>query len=334
MDKKIILPFEVKPLSVMYHNLAFPLGIIQGNAKCDITPWLCHKFINCMFNPASKNIFSISLSDNWGAGDKMMFHQHIQLFNDTYDIVGIDIIQVLINMLANGYYVAGYYNEEYIPGKRAYGVEYFPHDYLLIGFNNEKEVFYSVGYLTEQFVDYEISYANMRKALTTVASRKPALNFFQYNSEADIAVNLEKILSALKDYLSSSNSLPQYTKGLAYGLDAINNLGEYYASYGNQSNFDHRYTKGLTEHKSIMLRRIKYLCSHQYITDNEYVSRSERVLEYSSIIHNLGIRFKLLGDYNILQEIKSIIKNMNELELSYLVSVKKDLDLYKERNKM
>lgn len=334
MNKKIVLPFDINPLSVMYHNLAFPLGVIQGNAKCDITPCLCHKFINCLFNPPAMNKFSISLFDNWGIGDKMTFHQQIQLFYDAYDIIGVDIIQVLINMLANGYYVGGNYNEEYIPGKQAYGVKYFPHDYLLIGFDNEKEVFYSVGYLTKQFVNYEISYANMRMALTSLANRKPVFNFYQYNTEVEMTVNVEKILSALQDYLSSSNSLQQYTKGLFYGLDAIDELGEYYVSHGNQNNFDHRYTKGLMEHKNIILRTIKYLCSHQYITDNEYISRSESVFEYSSIIHNLGIRFKLLGDYNTLQEIRSIIKIMRELEQSYLVSVKKDLEAYNEANKV
>ena len=333
MYNKIILPFEINPLSVMYHNLAFPLGVIQGNATCDITPWLCHKFINCVFNPTAQNKFSISLSDNWGIGDKITFHQQIQLFHDTYNIIGIDIIQMIKNMLAHGYYVGGNYNEEYVPGKQAYGVEYFPHDYLLIGFDKEKEVFYSVGYLTTKFVNYEISYANMKLALTSLANRKPVLNFYQYNTETEITINIEKILSALQDYLFSSNSLRQYTKGLFYGLDAIDNLGEYYISDVSKSSFDHRYTKGLMEHKNIMLKRIKYLYSNQYITDNEYISRSESVFGYSSIIHNLGIRFKLLGDCNILQQIRSIIKKMKEIELSYLVSVKKDLELYNERNK-
>ena len=334
MNEKIVLPFEINPLSVMYHNLAFPLGVIQGNAKCDITPWLCHKLINCFFRPAAMNKFSISLFDNWGIGDKITFHQQIQLLYDTYDIIGIDIIKVLTNMLANGYYVGGLYNEEYIPGKQTYGVGYFSHDYLLIGFDNEKEVFHSVGYLTKYFVDYEIPYTNMRMALASLANRKPVFNFYQYNTEIGMTVNVEKILSALQDYLTSSNSHQQYTEGVFYGLDAIDELGEYYVSHGNQNNFDHRYTRGLMEHKNIMLRTIKYLCNHQYITDNEYISRSESVFQYSSIIHNLGIRFKLLGNYNILQEIRSIFQKMRELELSYLVSVKKDLELYNEANKV
>ena len=38
MKKKVILPFEDHPYSLTYHYIAFPMGIIQGNAKKDITP--------------------------------------------------------------------------------------------------------------------------------------------------------------------------------------------------------------------------------------------------------------------------------------------------------
>ncbi len=312
----------------MYHNMAFPMGVIQGNSKNNITPWLCYKFLNCLYNPSSANKFSISLSDSWGVGDKMVFHQQIQLFNDSYDIIGIDIIQLLENMIANGHYVVGNYNEEFIPGKQTYGTEYFVHDYLLIGFDKEQEVFHSVGYLTNQFVDFEIPYTNMRNALTSLSNKKPVLNFYKYNDNADFAINIEKTMNALQDYLSSSNSLRQYTKGLFYGLDAIDKLGDYYQSNSNKDNFDHRYTRGLMEHKHIMLKRIEYLCTHQYVTDDKCVAKARMVHEYSAMIHNLGIKFKLIGDYKIISEIKSIIQEMKSVELSYLVSIKNDLELY------
>ncbi len=327
MNKKVLLPFEIDPLSVMYHYIAFPLGVIQGNAKCDITPWLCHMFVNCIFNPFANNKFSISFSDNWGIDDKIVFHQQMCLFNDTYNIIGIDIIQLIKKMLANRCYVGGNYNEEYVPGKKAYGLEYFPHDFLLNGFDNEKKVFYSVSYLSKKFVNHEIPYSNMLQALTSMANKRPILNFYQYNTETKINLNIEKTLRALQDYLSSSNSLHQYTKGFFYGLEAIDKLGEYYVSYTKQKNFDHRYTKGLMEQKNIMHKRIKYLCSKKYITDKEYISKSKTVSEYSTIIHNLGIRYKLLGDCKILQEIKVIIQKMKEIELSYLVSVENELEL-------
>ena len=58
MKRKIILPFDDYPIPSMYHNVAFPMGIIQGNAKGDITPWLCGKFLNCYFNANTENQFS------------------------------------------------------------------------------------------------------------------------------------------------------------------------------------------------------------------------------------------------------------------------------------
>lgn len=328
MNNKVRLPFKTNPLSVMYHNLAFPLGVIEGNAKCDITPWLCHKFINCIFNSNVKNKFSISLSDNWGISEQINFCQQMHLYFDSYNKIGIDIIQMLKAMLVNGYYVNGDYNEEYVPGKQAYGIEYFPHDYLLIGFDDEKEVFNSVGYLTKQLVNFEIPYKNMELALKTLKSNKPILNFYKYNTDKDFKVDVNKIISGLKDYISSSNSTQHHAQGFFYGLEAVIRLGEHIINDGEKSNFDHRYTRGLMEHKHIMVKRIEYLCNNQYLSNNKCIYSAYRVFEYAKIIHNLGIRFKLLRDQNLLKEIMAIIQKMKNIELEYLASVKGELELF------
>lgn len=65
MAKLIILPFEDKPIALMYQTCAFCMGIIQGNAKTDITPWLSSKFINCRFSPLAKNKFIYYVFDRW-----------------------------------------------------------------------------------------------------------------------------------------------------------------------------------------------------------------------------------------------------------------------------
>ena len=39
MKKKITLPFEEQPVMHRYHSMAIPTGIIQGDAKEEITPW-------------------------------------------------------------------------------------------------------------------------------------------------------------------------------------------------------------------------------------------------------------------------------------------------------
>lgn len=220
------------------------------------------------------------------------------------------------------------YNEEYVPGKQAYGIEYFPHDYLLIGFDDEKEVFNSVGYLTKQLVNFEIPYKNMELALKTLKSNKPILNFYKYNTDKDFKVDVNKIISGLKDYISSSNSTQHHAQGFFYGLEAVIRLGEHIINDGEKSNFDHRYTRGLMEHKHIMVKRIEYLCNNQYLSNNKCIYSAYRVFEYAKIIHNLGIRFKLLRDQNLLKEIMAIIQKMKNIELEYLASVKGELELF------
>ena len=97
MNKDCVrLPFETKPLLNHYHYIAFPMGIIQANAKEDITPWLCGRYVNCVFNPDPyQNNIEISLFDRWGTADKILDGQNISLFNETYKLLEIDLISLL-----------------------------------------------------------------------------------------------------------------------------------------------------------------------------------------------------------------------------------------------
>ena len=66
MDKKIILPFEDNPYTTVYQTGAFPMGIIQANAKDkDIIPWLCGKFINYRATTSEKFQFYINTVFCW-----------------------------------------------------------------------------------------------------------------------------------------------------------------------------------------------------------------------------------------------------------------------------
>lgn len=76
VKKKVILPFENPPYSLMYHFHA----IIQGNAREDIMPWLCGKFMNCSFdkNPKVINRFINCSSDLWNANDSILLKQRFR----------------------------------------------------------------------------------------------------------------------------------------------------------------------------------------------------------------------------------------------------------------
>ena len=82
----MILPFEIRSLARMYHQNAFPMGIIQSNSKTDITPWLCNKYINCFFDQSAYNQFKNCIDDYWFVKDGILKNQSISLRPNSYKI--------------------------------------------------------------------------------------------------------------------------------------------------------------------------------------------------------------------------------------------------------
>lgn len=101
--KEVLLPFQEQPYNLMYHNTAFPMGIIQANATQDLTPWLCGKYINCYFKTFSgSNKFVNCITDNWAEKDQILFKQRLELAWEHYEIYFGNIISLLKNMLDLG----------------------------------------------------------------------------------------------------------------------------------------------------------------------------------------------------------------------------------------
>lgn len=334
MQRKVILSFENNPLSLMYHGTAFPIGIVQGNATTDVTPWLCGKYINCSFGPTFINKFSISINDSWFVGDNILTQQRVDLYPQLYNsIFKKNIIFYFKKMICNNCYIHGSYNEEYIPNKDHYQKSYFSHNFLLIGYDDSKESFLSVGYLKGQkFARYYIPYDCMEQSIETLKNPKFSFNFWSYNSSYLYVLNMNRIILELDDYLHSRTSMKIFSKDRFWGIEAITQLAEYYLQHCNLSNgVDNRYTLGLREHKSFMYRRIEYLVNNGVLSDYSYLDNAEQVSKLSNDVHLLGIKFNLTARNNILQYIKQNISSMISIEKSYLYDVLSELIEYNEK---
>jgi len=329
MRKIVILPFDDKPITVMYHNIAFPMGIIQGNAKTDLIPWLCGKYINCYFDPKSpQNKFNICISDNWTIIDKIIFKQSIAIDRELFSDLHFDILTLLRKMLSYGHYVHGNCNEEFIPGKYSYQKAYFPHDFLLIGYNDISKCFSSVGYLNDgYFQRYEIPYENMLNSMITMKRERFEFNFRTYNQDAEYSINLELIKEGLTDYIKSENTLKQYQGDKSYGLESLKTLSEFFIQQAEQNKrIDNRYTRGLMEHKYFMRLRIDYLLQNGYINDESYLGLTQEVYNISERIHMLGLKINMTGNISPIHKIHEYITIMNSIENEYLPKVLRELE--------
>lgn len=323
MCKKILLPFEDRPYLQMYHNNAFPMGIVQGNANTDIVPWLCMRNINCWFDAKAKNKFSISVEDAWPTADRILVRQSISLYTELFKKVFPNTIALFQKMLDKGCYPHGEYNEEYIPGKEAYQKSYFAHDFLLIGYDDDDRHFVSVGYLSDgKFQRFTIPYENMEQAVQTLKNSKVAYSFWSYNADAIFVCKIERILSDLQDYLYSTASFQKAPKNKVWGISAIETLVDYFFETARTySQVDFRYTRGLMEHKFFMHMRTEYFYQQGFLKDEILVEQAKQNYQLAEKVHLLALKYNMTQKETILVRIREIIQEILETERSYLPKV-------------
>ena len=223
------LPFEINPFVKSYHCLAFPLGVVQANVKKDFIPALISKYINFCYNKRKyDHWFDFCTYSPWWAEDDVTSSQSIILDKTLYDKWNIDVTKLVTSFLESGYHVHGSYNEKYIPGKIAFNKYDYIHDYIIIGYDLEERVFYSVGYLSSGvYKEFKISFDDY-------------INSLKHNNKSTIEIHTCKVIGEpcetpkfgwlieeLYDYINSTNSKHTYNGETIFGLDSMKKLEEY-----------------------------------------------------------------------------------------------------------
>ena len=323
-----MLPYSDSPYTQMYHNEAFSLGIIQANAQTDITPWLCGKFVNCFFSPIYNNQFKILWHDNWAEEDGILTNQRINLLIETFQQFPYGYLDLLKRMIDLGGYPHGDYNEEYIPGKAAYQLKHHQHDFLLFGYDDEKQLFSSAGYLKDgRFQKFFIPYENMVKSISTLKRDRVALNFWKYNQDADFSLRPAAVIEHLRAYLRSEATPKTFKKDSYFGFEAIEQLAHYYRKTALEKGFvDIRYTRGLMEHKFFMQKRIEYFSLKGYLTNDKSFLIAEDVYQTSQTIHFLALKYLMTRRQSSLDLALEKILETVEKEKEYLPQVLVDLE--------
>ena len=311
MKRECKLPIETKPIVQCYHNMAFPLSVIQGNAKVlgkDAFPWFVDKYLNCKFeHTPSDNKFEMCTYDTWGTKEGVVSDQFLSLHLDLYTKLGVDILEGTKTVLSEGHYIFGMYNEKYIPGKDAYRRYNYSHDYLLYGYNDNKRVIYSIGYLAnKKYMPFEIPYENFVESIRRNPLQQSELYFFQYNPLFEYKTDIAKIVKGLMDYIQSTNYLgvtPKYS----YGITAVKKLREYIqitASRENVPRIDDRYTRAHEEQKYLTMRCAEYLQKEKQLPINSSdIEMIENIYQKANMIHMLAIKFNIVPDNTTLKGI-------------------------------
>lgn len=314
-----ILPFSDKPLVICYQNLAFPLGIIEANAKLrneDVTPWVVSTYLNPFFSPTASNHYDICVFDNWGTHESILLHQYIHFFKRTYQYLGVNIVRDLCMMINEGCYISGIYNEKYIPEKKAYNRRDFNHDYILYGVDETRKVFLSAGYLADgKYQTYEIPFSCFAQAVNSVLGDQIQFNLWTYNHNYRFKRNDDRVIRELNDYKQSKTS-HNCRNGLYYGIEANRKLKEYLVNENSSDlpSVDLRYSRAYMEHKMMMYLAIKYLneTDAQNIKgDSNDLNCAYEIYQNAIIIHRLGMMANLSRKKQSITRISELI-DVNE----------------------
>ena len=327
------LPFSDKPLIKCYHNLAFPLGIIEANAELineDITPWVISKYVNPYFIETSpSNAYDICPYDRWGIKEGVLHHQSVEFFKNTYDCLEIDVIKLLCAMIKNECYITGVYNEKYIPGKMAYARRDFVHDYFLYGFDEEKQVFLSVGYLADRrYQSYEIPFSNFVQSVNTVSEEQLQFGLLTYNHQYHYQYNRERVISELDDYIKSTTS-HNHKKDACYGIEANRKLKDFLVQSATNRDtpvVDLRYSRAYKEHKSIQYLCVKYLVERNLMggkVDRSDMNVAYEICQNAMIIHALGIKLNLTKKQELIKHITELFEANESKEVEIIRKIVK-----------
>ena len=333
---RISLPFHSNPYSVMYHHLAFPLGILQGHTEIDISPWLCDKYINCQFcfKKGSTQRYNIVLEDPWFLKDELFILQKVILSPGLRQTLFGSYTEFLLNMINMGYYPNGNYNESLIPCKNSYGMEYYRHDYLLTGYDTNTNYFQSVGYVDDsKFCFFNIPFRIMEQSLETLIEQRVELCFWGITPHANFSINIPAIRTDLASYLNSSSTPYLPKEGYRYGISAHKSFGEYISFLTPKNALsDRRYTRGFLEHKFLMRFRLNYLFHHGHIHTYEHVEMAEFLYQKATNIQMLGLKFYLKPQQRLLNKMQLLVDEITDAEAHYLPLVLAELSDHGDDN--
>ena len=275
-NDQTILPLEI-PMCRTYPHTAHALAILQNDKK--IYPWLLNSFIQVEGWDGE----NLDFEDFWILECPLLRYQRVG--KDLLERFGIVVDQFIKESIDFGYYVYLVLNTELLS---VYGNVSYPHDAMIYGYDNLKEVFYVADFFNgKRYGTAEISFSDLSKALklSRVAENhwifRHDLILLKINEEYSGDFSSERVKSSLAAYLRGEKTKNWYHRSqacyvkhqynLCYGMHTYTILYNHIDSAENGFLLEHwrQVFHFFYEHKKTMEKRIIYMTKNTFLTNGK-----------------------------------------------------------------
>ena len=319
---RVKLPIVTKPIMNTTNACSYSLGIVEQNTDY-FDQILCTRFINCVYNKVDSPHFFVFDDDLWFDQCGLMECDPHNIFPHVCRESLSEQIKIVREKLIKGYYVYGRYNEKYISAKRDEIKRDNDHDYLLLGFDDDKEVYYAIGYVSGIYREFEISYRDYFEA--NDHSLQGCVNLFCFRVSSEYtppACSAKVIRKAVSDYVNGKlpvfEALPLFESGdIVVGSKVWEILADYLETC-DLHNIDMRDLHSFVDHKAGMARRIRYLVQNGIITEENLAVIAENIKKSADSAFFLAMKSIMTDKKQLMERVVKHIRQANESERNLL----------------
>ena len=236
--------------------------------------------------------------------------------NDSYK----HLLKKIIEKIKKGFYVKGFFDEFYIPEKKAFNKYHYKHDFMLYGVDEYERKLIAIGYTkSDTYITYDISFDDFERSLISLERMASPgeymffIEFLKLKENNTYKFDYDKAVKRLYYYLHPEK-INSYD--FLYGIDAFEKI----ISQLNIK-FDLRQVRLLMEHKNIMLDRLNYLHQNNYCQLTCEIAEYEKIAKFMFSIFHIAVKYSVTHSEEDLVKIIVKLKTLRNEEIRVLSTV-------------
>ncbi|WP_438761298.1 hypothetical protein [Enterococcus sp. AZ194] len=277
-----------------------------------------------------ENYYGVQISKDWNnesyhlstvlpSIDKLEALEVNKIQRGSLNRFGNNIIDIVIGMIEDGFYLSCYLNEFYLPKFSAFQEYFFWHDSLIFGFNRNKEVFLAYNYLEDGYLGkVEIRFQDFLYATDTLNKDifKTDDFYFFKPKKNEREIDLEVLIKNFQDFIDGTPIDFKKRKKLCFGSETYSVIRQVYNEM--EGKIDMRLPSKIHEHKKLLLDIVDYLLDKKIIGTTQLSEQVSNLTIKSEIIRRLSYRYNMSVEKNDINRnlLDKIVIKLDELVLS------------------